>query len=242
MEWLPVSSSGFIVLISMLLGSQFLEAIDIALALHLGSGLAAFLALYRDIVDMVRASRSIYGVDIRVYALGLPISILVALAIYSALARISMDTSLAMVLIGVGLIATSIAVQRRGGGGGLKRVTALDIVALFILQGMAILPGVSRSGLVLAYLGYRGVEPEKAFRINLVVAIPILILAGVYGLYTLAKSIGIEMLIVAQLIVFVVSYLIIRYMLHILRKVSTWVFTMFIGIALVATSIPTLLH
>ncbi|HIP56544.1 MAG TPA: UDP-diphosphatase, partial [Ignisphaera aggregans] len=40
LEWLPVSSSGFIVLISMLLGSQFLEAIDIALALHLGSGLA----------------------------------------------------------------------------------------------------------------------------------------------------------------------------------------------------------
>ncbi len=248
LEWLPVSSSGFVSLISLILANKPLSnAIDIALAMHLGSGLAALLLMRTDVKDHIlylvrRGSKEKTYLNPYVYVIGLGISLVIAFLIYKVFILRVKDLPLAFIVIGLSLIITSIVTYKRGAPSGTGRISDLDLLILFILQGLAVIPGISRSGVVLAYLGFRRVKPEIAFRTSLLIGIPALLIAGFYGLLGIAKEVNVFSLLVIEAVVFVVSLFTAYYLLNYLRRIRTWLFTLLIGLLLLVSSIIEIVH
>ena len=241
LEWLPVSSSGFVALLSLLFGKEALsEAVDIALFMHLGSGLAALTLLRTDILmhlrNVLRQEQGNTYVDPVAYVIGLFISIITALLIYNTLISVVGNVSLAFIVIGFSLIITALITRKKKTYYELERISKIDLLILFILQGIAIIPGISRSGIVLAYLGFRRVKPDMAFRINLFIGIPILLLAGIYGFTNIINIIQLSTALVIELIVFCISFITAYYLLNYFKKIKTWLFPLIIGILLLISS------
>ncbi len=244
LEWLPVSSSGFVSLIGILMGEPIQESLDTALALHLASGVAAFILVRNDIYKLAKDIPNIikgsFNPILLAYIIGFASSLLIAYSIYSFITGFITNTSLALILIGAFLIVTSIITRIQTSGN--KNVSPVDIFVLFLLQGIAVTPGLSRSGLVLAYLGFRRIKPREAFRTNLLVAVPVLITAGVYGLYNSMKVADPLELVVGESIVFIISLIVGGLLLKLFRRISTWVFTLIIGLLLVLSGISVFLR
>lgn len=247
LEWLPISSSGFIALLSLLFSEEALsEAVDVALFMHLGSGFAALIILRTDILAHLR---NILGqkkddtyVDPKIYVMGIFISVFIALVIYNRLIAIIGNVSLAFVLIGSSLIITAFITRKKRSYYELEKINKMDLLILFVLQGMAVIPGISRSGIVLAYLGFRRVKPDIAFRINLFIGIPILLLAGIYGLTNIINTIKLQTALFVEVVVFCISFITAYYLLNYFKKIKTWVFPLIVGILLLISSIIDLIQ
>ena len=61
---------------------------------------------------------------------------------------------------------------RRGGQRGIGELTVTDALITGIAQGLAVLPGLSRSGSTIATLLFRGVNGETAARFSFLMSIP----------------------------------------------------------------------
>ena len=251
LEWLPVSSSGFIALMALLLGEKTLSrAIDVALFMHLGSGLAALVLLRTDVLVHLKSiihrehrrqrHEEIY-IDPMIYVVGVFISCFTGLLIYSWLTSLIVNPSLAFMLIGFSLIITALITCRKRSFYVREHVSNVDQLILYVLQGIAVVPGISRSGIVLAYLSFRKVKPDLAFRINLFIGIPVLLVAGIYGLIKVVDVINPLVALLVELMVFGISFIVARCLLNYLKKIRAWLFPLIVGVLLLVSSIVELI-
>lgn len=252
LEWLPVSSSGFIALITLLLDEETLSrAIDIALFMHLGSGLAALILLRTDVLLHLRSvihrrrgrqkHEEVY-IDPVIYVAGIFVSGFTGLLVYNWLTSLIVDPSPASALIGSSLIVTALITCRKGSFYSRDRIGKVDQFILYVLQGIAVVPGISRSGIVLAYLSFRKVKPDLAFRINLFIGIPVLLIAGIYGLVNVINIIDPLTALIVELIVFGISFTIARCLLDYLKKIKAWLFPLVVGVLLLVSSMMELIR
>jgi undecaprenyl-diphosphatase len=125
---------------------------------------------------------------------------------------------------------------RRGGGAvetrfGEREVAGLpDAVLVGVLQGLALLPGVSRSGTTVSALLLRGVDEAAAFRLSFLLSIPAAAGAGVLVLLdTGVPSVGVTPALAALAVSAVVGYATIDGLLRIVRRVAFWVVCVALG-------------
>ncbi len=190
-EWLPVSSEGLIVLVRhrFFAAASLEESIATALFLHLGTVLAAIVYFRKDLVGILRDARARgpgVGESKKIlWFLGTAtlISGFLGLALLKGLLFLGKNAAASgrgiSILVGGCLLITGI-LQLRTRSMGDRRSTGLrssDGVILGIAQGMAALPGLSRSGFTVATLLLRGFEKETALRLSFLMSIPI-VLAG----------------------------------------------------------------
>lgn len=176
-EFLPVSSSGHLVLGQRLLGLHEPQLL-FDVAVHVGTLAAVLVVFWRDIWSMVRGlwatdeeGRRGRKLIMLVAAASVPTAIMgLAFKDYFE----SMFASLAAV--GVALLITGclLMVTTRAKGRGLDTVNTGPIRALVmgVAQGMAITPGISRSGATIATGLLLGLDREFAARLSFVMSIP----------------------------------------------------------------------
>jgi undecaprenyl-diphosphatase len=184
LEWLPVSSEGNLVLLMVAyLGLDPGEAMRMAVMLHIGTGVAA-LVYYRD-----EAVRIVLGIDVehrrlRVYLLAMTlVTGLVGLPIYLLLDVSIRQGEALMALTGLALIVTGL-IQRGGRSGGNRdsgTLSWVEALGLGVVQGLAIIPGLSRAGVTTTLLLMRGFKPSECFRVSFLMSIPASFAAG-FGL------------------------------------------------------------
>ncbi|MFC4356911.1 undecaprenyl-diphosphate phosphatase [Halobium salinum] len=183
-EWLPISSEGNVALALTLLGESPEAAVGYALFLHLGTGLSATVYFRDDIVETLRGAQEWRPGD----AFGpgsatLSFVVLATLAsgVTGALAYTALETLVSaltggafVALIGALLVATGVLTHVAGGvsGGDRDRPDLLDALLVGGLQGLAILPGVSRSGTTAGALLLRGHDGEGSFRLSFLLSVP----------------------------------------------------------------------
>ncbi len=191
LEWLPVSSEGSVALALTALDRDPDVATQFALFLHAGTGLAATV-YYRDVLVEVlrdlpewRPNGAFEGgmAELTFFAVATAVSVVVGLAGYLALETVvSVVAGGAFVaLIGALLLGTGLLMRTAKMRGETRRSqpNALDAVLVGALQGLAILPGVSRSGTTVSALLLRGHEGENSLRLSFVLSIPAAFGAGV---------------------------------------------------------------
>lgn len=196
-EFLPVSSSGHLVMVPALLGWELPEEgyLDYVIVLHFGT-LMAVVAYYRRDLWAILLSlfSSIHRKDTQ-QVLGntdgrhLALLILVA-TVPAAIVGLTLEehvdrlfTESGAVPVGVALLVTAsllYAADRMRGVAEAGDMSRLDALLVGVAQAMAILPGISRSGSCITAGLWRGLSQDWAPRFAFLMSLPPI--AGAFGL------------------------------------------------------------
>lgn len=166
-EWLPVSSKTAIMLFSSLLGGEELStSYSIALSLQAGTVVSAVLYFRRELLSIRREGRLLLFLAIATAVTGV-----VGGALYYVSKRLlaGLPPEIPTALIGIALMAQAFAPRREGS---LSEIRLRDSLVLGLSQGLAALPGISRSGVTIAALLALGYEARTAMRLSFLASIP----------------------------------------------------------------------
>jgi undecaprenyl-diphosphatase len=166
-EFLPISSSGHLVILHSLFG--FAEPqISFDIFVHVGT-LGSILIFFRkDIVSLFAKNWS----TIRLIALACLPTFVIGFFFKGPIERLfdmPKAVGCALILNGTWLLAADLAGRFRAKGRGLGAWNSLVIGAA---QGIAVIPGISRSGATIATAILSGVKRETAFSFSFLLALP----------------------------------------------------------------------
>jgi undecaprenyl-diphosphatase len=188
-EFLPVSSTAHLILVTGALGldpAKFGLSFDVAL--HLGTALAVLLYFARTWLGLVA--------DLFARRWRMPLLVMVG-TLPAAIAGVLLESTVSTTLrspwwIVLGLVAGSIlfvlaervATQRREIG----ELRVSDAIVMGAAQAIALLPGISRSGITISAGLTRGLSRADATRFSFLLATPVILGAGVKTLLDTRKA------------------------------------------------------
>ncbi len=175
-EFLPVSSSGHLVLAQAVLGFKAVSGLGIELLLH-GGTLVAVLLYYRKLVaetfaGLWRREREAWRFAVAVILSMIP-AVAVGLCFEDQLEELAESPRFvcgALIFTGILLLAT-----RRFGRDAGRDVSPVRGIWMGVAQAVAMLPGVSRSGSTIAMSRFLGVAPEKAAAFSFLMVVPVIL-------------------------------------------------------------------
>ncbi|MFH1889231.1 MAG: undecaprenyl-diphosphate phosphatase [Candidatus Omnitrophota bacterium] len=177
-EFLPVSSSGHLVIMQRFFGMSE-QAIAVSVILHLGTASALVIFFFEDILKLLRSIRLLSYVAIVTLVTGI-IGIL-GKDFFEVLFGSPRLVAFALIITGVLLILTRRFMEKKRDALNIK-----DALILGLAQGFAIIPGISRSGATISTLLFRGIDRQTAFRFSFLASIPAVLGAAILE----AKDIG----------------------------------------------------
>ncbi|MGD9015391.1 MAG: undecaprenyl-diphosphate phosphatase [Candidatus Omnitrophota bacterium] len=180
-EFLPVSSSGHLVLFSHIFNIDRTQILPIVIVCHLGTLFALVCFFARDIWRI--AKDLVVVIQILVVTLITGVFVLVGRKFFEQLFQKPSSVCLALLITAVILILTY---RGKKEGRGILALNIKDAIWLGISQGIAVIPGISRSGITIFSLLVRGVDPQAAFKFSFLAGIP-----AILGIFVLeVKEIG----------------------------------------------------
>lgn len=200
-EFLPISSSGHLVILQALFGQKEPQLL-FDVMLHVGTLVAICVVFRKDIIGLIRAvypttstggdARSGRWMLVDLFVATIPTGLIgVVISMYF------MRLFASITAAGVGLIFTGLILMStkwkgdtppEAGEGDPGRIGIGRALLIGTAQGLAVLPGVSRSGSTIAVALLLGVERELAARFSFLMAIPAVMGAVVIGLKDYAPS------------------------------------------------------
>lgn len=243
-EWLPISSEGNLTLFLRAIGRKPEAALRFSLFLHVGTAIAAT-AYYRDELKKVFGSLHEWSPSSAFQDRQAELSFLVVATIASGMVGILAYKTLKTIvselagggfvaLIGILLIGTGILLRSADQFelGNRDNPTLIDAILVGGMQGLAILPGVSRSGTTAGTLLFRGFDGEDAFRLSFLLSIPA---AGGAGAFVILETGGLPVVsptvaIIALATSAIVGYISIGALLRVVERISFWAVCISIGI------------
>ena len=220
-EWLPISSEGVLVLIS----HFFLEdvnPIDLALFLHSGTFFAVLLYFRKDWKDifLMRNKRLTYFLIISAV-----ISLAVGWPLYKFIGSAVLGSGL-LFLTGFGLLLTAFFHK--------KKITSnlsfnkLAAIAGF-LQGLAVIPGMSRSGATIFALSLGKINPPRVLKLSYLMSLPVVFASNIYFLSAKPALFSVNGLI-AFIFSFLIGILTLHFLLKFSQKINFFKFTLIFGL------------
>lgn len=219
-EFLPISSSGHLVLAQELLGVNP-EGLTFEIIVHLGSLLAIFIyfrsKLWSLILSLFTKDKVSHRKEILFLAIATVPAALIGLSFESFIDSVfssALFTSTMLIVTGFILLSTRLA--RTGN----QEIDAKRAILIGVAQSLAILPGISRSGSTIAAGMLLKIEPSKAAEFSFLLAIPAIIGATIFKFDDILASDSDMMLayLAGAIIAFVSSLVAIRLLMSIIRK------------------------
>ena len=239
-EPLPVSSQGVVTVVyAWLFDATLTDSVAFSLWLHMGTAFSVVAAFRRDVTDLLRdtlsrPTRPTATVNFLVIAtvVSAPLGFLALAGLFEFSDRIG---TTAMGAVGVMMLATGTLLLRRRSGGTRTRddVTWLDALATGVAQGLATLPGLSRSGLTVSTLLWRKVDRSEALALSFLLSVPASLGAGIYGALKTNAYASPEAL-VALATAAVVGFVAIRALIKLAERVNFGWFVIIVGGSIVA--------
>jgi len=239
-EFLPVSSSGHLVLFQKIFGIEE-PTLLFDTMLHVGTLAAVFAVLWKDIWAILRKLFQ----PLTAYLIIATIPTVIAALVFKEQIEHAFESGQFLgicFLITSALLAAAELLSRRAATvGGLKtagEMNWLDALVIGIMQAIAIIPGVSRSGATLSGALSRKLDRDFAARFSFLLSIPAILGAAVLQLKDVVKGgetaagdgISMAAMIAGTLSAAVVGFFAVRLMLQIVRKKSLWGFVIYTGI------------
>lgn len=184
-EFLPISSSGHLILVPMLFGWPD-QGLALDVANHVGSLSAVVAYFWRDVremaVGLVELVRGRVTPGARL-ALLIVIGTIPAVAVGLIIKHLFPGGIRSITVIGVQTIAFAILLYLADRTGrsdrGVADCRVRDAVLIGLAQGIALIPGTSRSGVTMTCGRFLGIERREAARFSFLLAIPAIAGAGV---------------------------------------------------------------
>jgi len=179
-EFLPVSSSGHLVLAQAWFGEREVDVLFNVL-LHTATMAAVLVYFRREIAELVAGLSGSPGrippfAGHERKAIGLIVLCNVPTALIGLFIEryfeeaVSRPAPVGLMLIVTGLVLW--AGRGREGQRGVAEMTAVDALVIGVIQGVAVLPGLSRAGLTIVAAIVLGLERSLAARFSLLISIP----------------------------------------------------------------------
>ena len=241
-EWIPISSQGQLVLFAYaFMDMPLYRVLDAAVWLHTGTFFAALIYLRVEVLRLLRRLPSLdlggktvddalivfLFVSVLVTgAVGLPLYLWVreGFALFSG--------EFLIAFVGILLVMTGLvqrfAGRKRVGARSVKKPSGVDALFLGVLQGLSVLPGVSRSGMTVSGLIFRGFDSVTALRVSFLMSI--LAVAGAeVGLALMGRVELSAPMLVAALSAFFFGYISMGALLRLAERIRFWLFCVFLG-------------
>ena len=227
-EFLPISSSGHLMIVESLLnfsgGEMFYNVL-----LHVASLLAVVIVFWKDVV---RILKNPLGKEMRFIVLATIPTVIIALVVNHFCDDFMLKSFVGFgFLISAVVIAVTSALQKR------KNISILEMdnkkaFIIGVVQGLAVFPGISRSGSTICAGLVQKVEREESATFSFLISIPV-ILGGM--VFELAGGIkngfgNIQALpcILGFVSAFVVALFAIKFMMKIVKKGNWWGFSVYL--------------
>ena len=257
-EWLPVSSKTMITLIFAAAGYSFGTAYVLGLLANMGSFLAALWYFRREIVGALRGLRRPFADapearTLRYLVVATLATGIVGIPAYELVKHVlsTATGAAAMFAIGIMLLVTSVINARRerlarsagSGEGGAQRPpgTATSLI-VGACQGVAALPGVSRSAMTVTPLLLRGYDAQTALRLSFLLDVPALLGAGMVPLVAehgalRTAGVGPGLVVVLLAVSGAVSFLTIDAVLRLAGRLRSSIITLVIGLLTILSAL-----
>ena len=183
-EFFPVSSSAHLLILQKILGLGGQE-IGVSVVLHLGTAFALVIFFFKDILDMLRDTKTLFLIIVVTVITGV-----IGLAGKDFFERLFTSPK----IVALALMVTGIILIRTKRVMGYKR-DMLDIQDAFFLgltQGIAIIPGISRSGITISTLLFRKIDKKTSFKFSFLASIPAIFGAAILEAKKVGGAINIE--------------------------------------------------
>ncbi|MBZ9572011.1 undecaprenyl-diphosphate phosphatase [Patescibacteria group bacterium] len=171
-EWIPISSEGIVAIASQFLITK-VNPIEVALFLHLGTLFVVLLYFRKDWKEvlMLRNPKLL-----RFLIISTLISLVIGYPLYKVVRNIAIGNSL-LVVMGFGLFLTAYFHKKKIifkiSPGKLAMITGF-------LQGLSVIPGLSRSGVTIFGLSLGKVTPSEILKISYMMSVPVILASSCY--------------------------------------------------------------
>jgi undecaprenyl-diphosphatase len=244
-EWLPISSEGQTMLAMMgffQLSAQ--TAFSVAIFLHLGTCLAVLVKFRSEFISILKSLNSKLS---RILVVSTCATAITAIPLFLLIKHsfTGSNSDAAALLIGVLLILTGIwfKVSKQNGAKDIEDITFRDMITVGLVQGFAILPGVSRSGTTITVLLLSGVKHEVSLFISFLMSVPVVLGSVFLDLpsITSTTTISVQAAVIMILSSMVIGYLTMDMLLGVARKVNFSMFCVLLGaITIILVAAPML--
>jgi undecaprenyl-diphosphatase len=175
-EFLPISSSGHLVIIQSILGVN-LPGNDFEILVHLGTLGSILYVFQSDILEILRSlKKKSTRLFIVLIILGTLPAIFIGLNFKDQIALLFeniTNVSVALIFTGIVLILTFF-LERKDLENNFSKAFLIGV-----FQSIAIIPGISRSGMTISIAMLLGLSPKKAAKFSFMLAIPAISGAGI---------------------------------------------------------------
>ncbi len=217
-EWLPVSSSGHLALLPNAFSMNVPVFYDILL--HVATALVIVIYFRDSLVKIFRAFfngdfKSKYGKLGLFVILGSVPTAIIGFLFKDIFEKFFYSIS----AVGIALIITGFVLLFSESRKEKRSLSWMDSVFIGIAQGIAIIPGISRSGATISTALLRGVKKGEAAEFSFILALPAIIGAAVFDFNAVAVSeVSIAAVIIGMLSAFILGYLSLHWLMKLIRR------------------------
>jgi undecaprenyl-diphosphatase len=201
-EFLPISSSGHLIIVPALFGwkDPFIDSLAFSVMLHMGTLAALLVYFWRDWLVLVPAffaairDRSLRDDPLRRLALLLAVTTIPAI-IVGVLFNDFIETNvrqpgLVAILLVIGAVILWFADRWGGRTRGMESLTFQESFGIGVAQALALFPGISRSGISISAARFLGLDRAAAARFSFLMAAPIIAGAGGWEVLKVVRGQG----------------------------------------------------
>lgn len=171
-EWIPISSEGVVALASQFLIGDF-RPVDLSLFLHLGTFFAVLVYFRKDWQEILMLKNLKL---LKFLLIATLISLVIGYPLYKMVENAVAGNAL-LIVMGFGLLITAYFNKA-------KRTFEISSKKLAImtgfLQGLSVIPGLSRSGATIFGLSLGKTEPQEVLKVSYLMSAPVVFVSSIY--------------------------------------------------------------
>jgi undecaprenyl-diphosphatase len=244
-EWLPISSTGHLRIAERIMGLEAPILFDVTL--HIGTLIVILVFFAKDIKNILQALarfdfKTEDGRLIPLIVVGTIPTALIGLVFSSTVETVFsniLPIAVAFIICGTILYASKTAKEEKG------NITYLEALAIGTAQGIATIPGISRSGTTIALALIMGIKSEKAFKFSFLLSVPAIFGALGLTVYTqhdelAGAGLGLIEIVAGVIVAMVVGLFALKLLWKILNRKKFYLFAFYcwiLGMALLALSL-----
>tara|TARA_B100000965_G_scaffold397273_1_gene413549 strand:+ start:1166 stop:1924 length:759 start_codon:yes stop_codon:yes gene_type:complete len=215
-EFLPISSTGHTILISKIFNIS-VSSLLLNISLHIGSFLAVSVYYFKDIIIIFKDKKKFLILSVAVLPV-LLLGFLMSETGYINKFRNIEIIGWTTILFGLMLFISDKKNNEKSYENDFSIKSAL-IVGL--IHSLAIIPGVSRSGIAITACRFLSFKREDSVKISFIISIPTLFILSFYGIYNLSKEDEVyikSINMISILLSFIFSYITIKLFIKFIKK------------------------
>ena len=226
-EFLPISSTGHLILLGELIGFQGPPGKVFEISIQLGAILAVVIIYWRKLVDLaMNCWRP--GLQ-RFYVLNLVLAFLPAMVLGATLHKTITEVLFSPWVVSVALILGGVAIiliERLRPEPSIHSVPEIGPLAALLVgfgQALAMIPGTSRSGATIITALLIGVERRTAAEFSFILAIPTMLAATAYSLFKARAELsadGVGLIALGFAAAFVVAFVVVRWLIGVVGRIG----------------------